>query len=738
MSYRHINTLRHLGLAFHLALIGIPIPVHAAGSVVVRVMAANLPGDSQTYGATQIRILQGLKPDVVALQEFNYAGEVRTFVNLAFGTNFSYFRESGYSIPNGIISRFPILSSGSWADTVQSSPNRGFAWAQLDLPGTTELYVVSVHFLTSSSANRANEAANLKALIQSNFPANAWIVVAGDLNTDGRDETALFTLTNSFLRDQPIPTDAENEGNPNTNLNRNKPYDYVLTSPSLAAHLTNVVFASRSFSNGLIFDSREYTPLSDVAPALFADSANGQHMAVLKDLLISTEGADTNAPSITTQPQPITVPHGSNATFTVVAAGANPLSYQWRLQATNLATATASTYSRTNVQAIHAGEYSVVVTNLYGSTTSSPALLTVHSAPIIIAQPQSFSVKPGSNAMFSVFATGPEPLSYQWRFNNVDRLGATASTYTITNAQATNAGNYTVVITSSFGSITSATAVLTVNTNPPGNPGILAGWDVSALSNYGTSPLSPTTNAPNLTIVGLTRGGGVGTSGTAAARAWGGNGFDTASAANAVSAGDHATFTITAQTGYKVSFTAISRFDYRRSGTGPPQGVLQYQIGNGAFADISPLAYPTSTSGGASLSAIDLSPVGPLQDVPAGSSVTFRIANYAASGAGGTWYLYDLANNTAPDFALEGIVASALSPSNPPAAMPTLSQPAFSGDAFTFTLNGTPGTNYVVQFATNLANGNWTSLRTNAAPFSFTDSNPAAFSERYYRALWQP
>lgn len=704
----------------------------------MRVMAANLPGDSQTYGPTHIRILQGLKPDVVAIQEFNHAGDTRSFVDTAFGASFAYFREAGYSIPNGVVSRWPILSSGSWVDTVQSSPNRGFAWAQIDLPGTNDLYVVSVHFLTSSSANRASEAANLKSLIKSNFPANAWIVVAGDLNTDGRDESAVFTLTNIFLMDRPIPTDSEIAGNPNTNLNRNKPYDYVLTSSSLTAHLTNVVLASRSFSNGLVFDSREYTPLSDVSPVQQTDSASCQHMAVLKDFLIPADEADTNAPSITTQPQPITIPHGSNATFTVVAAGADPLSYLWRFQATNLAGATASSYTRTNSQAVHAGEYSVVVTNVFGSITSAAALLTVDSRPVILTQPQSRTVNLGSNAMFTALATGPEPLSYQWRFNGTNLSGATASSYTVTNAQIINEGGYTIVITNFFGSITSYVASLTVDSTPPGTPTILAGWDVSALSTYGPSPFSPTTNAPNLSIVGLTRGIGVGTSGSAAGRAWGGNGFDSATVPAALNAEDYATFSITALAGYKVSFTAISRFDYRRSGTGPPNGVLQYQIGNGAFTDIALLAYPISPTSGASLNAIDLSGVDNLQNVPAGNVVTFRIANYAATSTGGTWYIYDVANNSAPDLAIAGIVTSVSIPGNSPPAQPMLSQPALNGDALTFTLSGTPGTNYVIQFATNLAGGNWISLRTNAAPFSFSDSNVPVFPQRFYRAIWQP
>src|SRR6266581_3022218 len=80
----------------------------------VRIMAANLNGNTQSYQPFAIRIFQGLKPDIVAIQEFNYSNnapaDIRSMVDTAFGTNFSYFRESnsGYSIPNGIVSRYPI------------------------------------------------------------------------------------------------------------------------------------------------------------------------------------------------------------------------------------------------------------------------------------------------------------------------------------------------------------------------------------------------------------------------------------------------------------------------------------------------------------------------------------------------------------------------------------------------------------------------------------------------------
>jgi uncharacterized repeat protein (TIGR01451 family) len=198
-----------------------------------------------------------------------------------------------------------------------------------------------------------------------------------------------------------------------------------------------------------------------------------------------------------------------------------------------------------------------------------------------------------------------------------------------------------------------------------GNAITLVGWDVSGLpggtGNYGPSPLSPTTNAPNLTIVGLTRGSGVGTSGTGAGRAWGGNAFTGSNAAAAITANQFATFTVTAQPGYRVSYASISKFDYRRSPTGPASGVLQYQIGSGAFTDITVLSYPANTSSGGSLNPINLTGIPALQNVGPGTNVTFRIVNYVG-GSGGTWYVFDVASSTAPDFVVQGTVSSTNTP----------------------------------------------------------------------------
>lgn len=719
--------------------------VHAQSNLALRVMAANITsGNNQSYLDHGVRIFQGLKPDIVCIQEFNTTtNTIRAFVDTAFGTNFNYFRESvaGYDIPNGVISRWPIIASGSWDDS--ESPNRGYAWAQIDLPGTTnDLYVVSVHLLTANASTRGIEATELKGLIQTHIlatNANAWIVVGGDMNTDTRTESAINTFT-TFLSDNPKPADGDSPEKEGTNAGRSKPYDYVLPSFSLANFLTPSVVGTRTFAKGLVFDSRVYAPLSDVAPVQSGDSGavNMQHMAVIKDFLVPVSIATSNPPSITTQPLSQTNALGGTVTFNVGATGATPLAYQWRWFGTNLPGATLPAYSLTNIQTANAGDYLVVVTNTYGSVTSSVATLTITTSPVITNQPQSLSINVGDNATFSVGVTGANPLRYQWRLAATNLPGATNVSFTRTNAQPGDAGNYTVVITNSSGGVTSSVAVLTVNQSTAGQLVTLAGWNVSGLAAYGASPLPPTTNAANITVVGLTRGTGVGTSGTAAGGAWGGNGFDSTSAATAISAGDYATCSIAANAGYTVSFTNISRFDYRRSSGGPPNGVLQYQIGNGSFTDITTLSYSTTTSGGASLGPIDLASIAALQNVSASNPVTFRIVSYGASSSGGTWYIYNVANTTDVDFSIDGTVNPITTPTNPPAIAPTLTNPAFASGQFQFSLIGTITSNYVVQATTNLNSANWEPLQTNAAPFLFVETNAASWPQRFYRGLLAP
>ncbi|MGZ5543840.1 MAG: immunoglobulin domain-containing protein, partial [Limisphaerales bacterium] len=175
---------------------------------------------------------------------------------------------------------------------------------------------------------------------------------------------------------------------------------------------------------------------------------------------------NTTPPSITTQPVSLAVQAGSPATFSVSAAGASPFSYRWQKNSNDIAGATLSSFTITNAQLSDTASYSVVISNSYGSATSSNAMLIVGYAPTIATQPSSQTVTQSNAVSFSVVATGSDPLAYKWFFNGAAVANATASTLTLTNAQSANAGTYAVVVTNLFGSVTSSNAVLRVDVPP--------------------------------------------------------------------------------------------------------------------------------------------------------------------------------------------------------------------------------------------------------------------------------
>jgi hypothetical protein len=86
----------------------------------------------------------------------------------------------------------------------------------------------------------------------------------------------------------------------------------------------------------------------------------------------------------------------------------------------------------------------------------------IPAPPFVTAQPISQTVSAGSNATLSVFATGLEPLSYQWRKDGIDLPGATAASLVLANVQASDTGNYTVMVSNVAGSAISAAAMLRV------------------------------------------------------------------------------------------------------------------------------------------------------------------------------------------------------------------------------------------------------------------------------------
>ncbi len=173
-------------------------------------------------------------------------------------------------------------------------------------------------------------------------------------------------------------------------------------------------------------------------------------------------------PVIASQPEDATVVAGEMSSFSMTTTGSEPFQYQWRFNGATVSNATNETFTITNSQPVHAGNYSLVISNAFGSITSAIAALTVNVPPFINVQPQSQFADQATNVTFFVDTTGTAPLSFQWRFKGVEISGATMSTYTRTNVQVGDGGDYSVLITNIAGSILSSNAILTVNSTPVG------------------------------------------------------------------------------------------------------------------------------------------------------------------------------------------------------------------------------------------------------------------------------
>ncbi len=223
--------------------------------------------------------------------------------------------------------------------------------------------------------------------------------------------------------------------------------------------LTNATSSSITITNAQLTDAGGYS--------VVVSNAYGVVTSAVAQLSVTVP----DAPSIITQPQDQTVLPGDTATFTVEAGGSEPFSYQWYYNTNTVVDgATDSTLTLTNVQPGEAGAYSVVVSNLAGTITSSNAMLNVNTnpvAPVFSTEPASQVVLAGSTATLTASADGTAPISYQWYDNNAPISGATSYILTLANIQTSADGSYYVTASNSVGVATSDAAQLTVTPTIP-------------------------------------------------------------------------------------------------------------------------------------------------------------------------------------------------------------------------------------------------------------------------------
>jgi Concanavalin A-like lectin/glucanases superfamily len=166
-------------------------------------------------------------------------------------------------------------------------------------------------------------------------------------------------------------------------------------------------------------------------------------------------------PGIAINPIGYTGTYQSSNSLSVTASGTPPFTYQWQLNGTNLVSGTNSSLSIPSLNLNSAGAYNAIVSSPYGSVTSSVA--NVYLAPTLTAPFGGAVVLWGQNTTLGVGAIGSGALSYQWYFNGQPISGANSSSYSFGGIQFTNAGLYSVVVSSAYGSTTNATYQVVVN-----------------------------------------------------------------------------------------------------------------------------------------------------------------------------------------------------------------------------------------------------------------------------------
>jgi hypothetical protein len=231
--------------------------------------------------------------------------------------------------------------------------------------------------------------------------------------------------------------------------------------------------------------------ISGATASSYAAGTSGNYDCVVTNSCGSTT---SNSISVTVNNIPsASIIAGGATTFcspgsvTLNANTGSGLTYQWRNNSVNISGATSASYV-----ASATGNYSCVVTNTCGSTTSNLISVTVNSVPpaSITAGGATTFCSPGSVTMSANAGSG---LSYQWRLNSVNISGATSATYV---ASAT--GSYSCVVTNSCGSTTSNTITVTVNFIPA-TPGNITGQTTGVCSSTRTYSIAAVVNATSYT-----------------------------------------------------------------------------------------------------------------------------------------------------------------------------------------------------------------------------------------------
>ena len=269
------------------------------------------------------------------------------------------------------------------------------------------------------------------------------------INTNGTGFDAIATFTNSIISDpfgSPIRVGGSVWGTANQGTTdyllalfirvqlpaiTSQPQSLTVTnsssaSPSAWARVIDLQMSYKWYFNTTTLLTGQNTNVLTLASA--TNNNAGAYTVVISDGIatvtstpaILTVVAPSLPANITNEPQSASVAVSNSVSFTVGAGGSPPLFFQWYFNTNTILTGqTNATLTFSSVTNNQGGYYTVIVTNQFGSSTSTPALLTVISGvkPTITLSPQGLTVVNGTTASFNSAATGSAPLFAAWYFN---------------------------------------------------------------------------------------------------------------------------------------------------------------------------------------------------------------------------------------------------------------------------------------------------------------------------------
>jgi len=335
------------------------------------------------------------------------------------------------------------------APRILSQPKSGTISASEDfafdvLADGTPPFAYQWYYEGSPMPGRTNQVLSLAQVVAGQ--AGSYSVEVANADGSVRSTTAVLTVRDPAILSQPVGGTAEGGSTVQFSVDAGgtPPLSYQWRFKGVAIAGANN--ATLLVPNVTKSDAGTYS--------VVVSNASGSVTSVGASLTV-------NDPAVLGYPLAQTVTGGTNLIMMAYAGGTPPLTYEWRRNGVALPGKTNDVLLLNNVTRHDGGSYSVRVRNALGTAVSPNALLTVND-PVILEQPQDAMVSQGGAVCLTVQADGSRPLHYQWLFRGALLQGATNQDLCLTGVAASQAGGYSVRVTSPGGTVSSTTAILTV------------------------------------------------------------------------------------------------------------------------------------------------------------------------------------------------------------------------------------------------------------------------------------